>query len=108
MGPYFGCRGSLLGPYFTKKGSLLGPYLKAWGSLLVLKTVLKNSQKVDRKGGWGVNAYGHPDRKISVFLSLPSPIDVNCCSEWSGKAMKMFGRVHCSRVYLNKLSIKLI
>ena len=34
------------------------------------KTHTKKSQKADLKGG-GVNAYGQPDRKISVFLRLP-------------------------------------
>ena len=26
------------------------------------------SQKSDRKGGGGINAYGQPDRKISAFF----------------------------------------
>ena len=35
---------------------------------LVVHTHTNNSRRADRKGGRGVNAYGQPDRKISVFF----------------------------------------
>ena len=38
----------------------------------MIKKTQKNSQKADRKGGRGGNAYGQPDRKISAFFLTPS------------------------------------
>ena len=37
----------------------------------IRQLILKKSRHLDRMGGGGVNPYGQPDRKKTVFLRLP-------------------------------------
>ena len=63
-------RGGVKNGYFTVSLTVRGG---RWGSVLSVLTVSKceNHEKLTVRWGGGVNAYGQPYRKTSVFYDFP-------------------------------------